>query len=196
MSGRLERWFGAIVSRPAVYAIVQNLAGQAEIAARLRDAIAELGPLPVFLDVGSAEGGFSSRLDANPVFVDLDPRPLAALLRRRPAARALAADAAALPFADAAFDASLCVAVSHHLDDGQLDRVIGELARVSRRVVFLDALRNDDRAVSRWLWRFDRGRHPRTRDRLRGALERRLIVEREGAFTVFHQYALWVATPR
>ena len=71
-----------------------------------------------------------------------------------------------------------------------------QVSRVSRRVVFLDALRNDDRMLSRWLWRFDRGRHPRTRDRLRDALERRLVVERESAFTVLHEYVLWVATPR
>jgi SAM-dependent methyltransferase len=193
----LEKWAARIVSHPAVYRLVQNLAGQARVAARLRSALAEAGPGARLLDVGSAEGGFAARLGIDPVFVDLDPRPLAALLRRRRGSRAAAADATALPFADGAFDVSLCVAVTHHLDDRQLELVVADLARVTRRhLVFLDAVRNDGRALSRWMWKLDRGRYPRTREQLREALERRFTLSPAGEFTVYHQYALWVASPR
>lgn len=193
----LERLAGRIVSNPAVYRLVQNLAGQGQVAARLRSALAELEPRARLLDVGSAEGGFAARLGVDPVFVDLDPRPLAALLRRRHGSRAAAADATALPFADAAFDLSLCVAVTHHLDERQLELVVADLARVTRRhLVFLDALRNDGRALSRWMWKLDRGRYPRTREQLRQALERRFTLSVAREFTVYHQYVLWVASPR
>lgn len=193
--GWLRRALGVLVSRPLVYGFVQNLAGQARIAQRLRAALAALPPGRV-LDVGSAEGSFASRLEVDPVFVDLDPRPLLALRRQRRGSRAAAADATRLPFPDQAFDVSLCVAVSHHLDDGQLERVIAELGRVtSRDLLFLDALRNDQRALSRWLWLHDRGRHPRTIGELRAALERRFRLREEREFTIYHRYVLWVASP-
>lgn len=196
MSGPIERWASALVARPFVYDLVQNLAGQARVAGRLRATVASLRPTRI-LDVGSADGGFAARLELDPVFVDVDPRPLAALLRRRPGSRAAAADATSLPFGDGAFDTSLCVAVSHHLDDGQLERVVSELSRVSRRhLVFLDALRIDGRPLSRWLWKLDRGRHPRTKGELRSALERGFSLASEEEFTVYHRYVIWVATPR
>ncbi len=192
---RLDRMAAALVSRPSIYAMVQTLAGQRRVARRLRDALAALPPGRL-LDVGSAEGGFASRLGRDPVFIDLDPRPLAALRRRGRGSRAAAADAASLPFPDRAFDVSACVAVSHHLDDPQLEKVVAELGRVtSGTLLFLDALRNDGRALSRWLWRYDRGRHPRTLDQLRIALERRFRLLEEQEFTIYHQYVLWVATP-
>jgi len=190
-----QRLAASLVSRPSVYGLVQALAGQGRVAARLREALASL-PAGRLLDVGSADGGFASRLDREAVFVDLDPRPLVALRRRGRGSFAAAADAACLPFPDRAFDVSVCVAVSHHLDDGQLERVVAELGRVtSGTLLFLDALRNEDRAVSKWLWRYDRGRHPRTRDQLREALERRFQLGEKREFTVYHQYVLWVASP-
>jgi len=195
-AGRLERAAAALVARPAVYAVVQALAGQARVAARLGSALASLAPHGPLLDVGSAEGGFASRLGLDPFFLDIDLRPLAALRRRRPRSRAAAGDATRLPCRDSAFDVSLCVAVSHHLDDGQLERVVSELARVTRgHLVFLDALRNDRRSLSRWLWRFDRGRHPRTRSELQSVLERRFRLRNPEEFTVHHQYALWIGSP-
>lgn len=192
---RLDRMAAALVSHPSIYAVVQTLAGQGRVAERLGEALAALPPGRL-LDVGSAEGGFASRLRRDPVFVDLDPRPLAALRRRGRGSRAAAADAASLPFLDRAFDVSVCVAVAHHLDDAELERVVAELRRVtSGTLLFLDALRNDGRALSRWLWRYDRGRHPRTLAQLSGALERRFRLLEKREFTIYHQYVLWVAAP-
>ena len=196
-SGRLERWAGKLVSHPAVYDVVQNLAGQARIAGRLRASLQALGPVGDVLDVGSSDGGFGVRLGVDPVFVDLDPRPLAALLRRGTGTRAAAADASLLPFGDRAFEVSLCVAVTHHLDDQQLESVVSELSRVTRtNLVFLDALRNDSRRLSRWMWRLDRGRYPRTLAELERALGRRFTLAAPQQFTVYHQYVLWIASPR
>ena len=91
--------------------------------------------------------------------------------RREGPARLVGGDAARLPFRDRCFDLSLCLFVSHHLDDEELRRALRGLARVtSGALVFADAVRNDRRAVSRWLWNYDRGRHPRTEETITGLL--------------------------
>ncbi len=190
-----QRLAAALVSRPFVYDLVQNLAGQARVAGRLRE-IAHRLPRRRVADIGSASGGFSLRLGIDPVFLDLDPRALKALRRKAPGARAVAADAARLPLGDAGFDLALCVAVLHHLDDATLAAVVPELARVcSGRLLLLEPLRNDRRAVSRWLWRYDRGRHPRTRDEIVASLAGHFRIEEEIAFAVYHEYLICVAVP-
>lgn len=195
----LERAAAALVSRPVVYGIVQALAGQARVAARLNSAVAALGIGGAggsVLDVGSAEGGFAARVGIDPVYIDVDARPLLALRRRDAKSRAAAADASRLPFEDGAFDVTLCVAVSHHLAPEVLEGAVSELARVTRRrLVFLDAVRDDGRRLSRWLWKLDRGRYPRTQEDLGAALARRFRLDPPANFTVLHRYVLWVATP-
>ena len=197
MSGTLlQRLAAALVSRPFVYDLVQDLAGQAKVAERLREAV-ERFPHRRVVDVGSAAGGFALRLGVDPVCLDLDPRPLAALRRRAPAARAVAADAARLPFPDGAFDLALCVAVFHHVDDATLSSVVAELARIcAGRMLLLEPLKNDGRRVSRWLWHYDRGRHPRTRDQLVAILEPHFRLDETIEFAVYHQYLICVASPR
>ncbi len=197
MSGTLlQRLAAALVSRPFVYDLVQNLAGQAKVAERLRGALDRV-PHRRVLDVGSAAGGFALRLGIVPVCLDLDPRPLAALRRRTDGALAVAADASRLPFSDGAFDLALCVAVLHHVDDATVPRVVSELARVaSGRLLLLEPLRNDGRRISRWLWRYDRGRHPRNREELISILERAFRVDEATEFAVYHQYLLCRTSPR
>ena len=193
----LQRIASSLVSQPRVYKFVQALAGQPRIAARVREVFSANPTDGRVLDVGSSEGSFAERLNLDLLFVDVDWKPLVSLRRRRPGSRAAAASATDLPFADRAFDVTLCVAVSHHLDDAQLEAAIRELARVTRgHLVFLDAIRNERRALSRWLWRFDRGRYPRTRAELEAALGRGFHLRRSDAFAVRHQYVIWVAAPR
>ena len=193
----LQRVAASLVSRPAIYDLVQRAAGQPRLAEHVSRAVSLLGPLGRLLDVGTAEGGFAARLGLDAVLIDLDPRPLAALRRKRPSARAAAADATLMPFGPDAFDVTFCLLVSHHLDDEQLRGVVSELARVtSRKLVFLDAVRNEERALSRWMWRFDRGRHPRTAREIGDALAEGFLPDAPEAFTVRHQYSIWVLSPR
>lgn len=192
----LQRLAAALVSRPFVYELVQDLAGQAKVAERLRTALDRLPPHRRALDVGSAAGGFALRVGIAPVCLDLDPRPLLALRRREPSAKAVAADAARLPFPDGAFDLTLCVAIFHHVDDATLARAVTDLARVtSGHLLLLEPLRNDARRISRWLWHYDRGRHPRTRSELIATLGRCFQVDEAIEFAVYHQYLLCVARP-
>jgi SAM-dependent methyltransferase len=192
---RLQRFAAALVSRPSVYELVQNLAGQAQVAARVREVVERL-PRRLVADVGSSEGGFGLRLGIDPLFLDLDPRALRALRRKASGARAIAADVSRLPLPDGCIDLVLCVAVVHHLDDATLAAAVPELARVcSGRLLLLEPLRNDRRRVSRWLWRYDRGRHPRTREELVAILASHFRVEEEIAFAVYHEYLICVALP-
>ena len=100
--------------------------------------------------------GSGSWLNLEGVFIDID------LLAPRPPPPPRAGSRAVVAmrrrsFRDRAFDVVSCVAVSHHLDDQQLEGAVGELRRVTAgSLLFLDALRKDHRRLSRWLWSHDR----------------------------------------
>jgi ubiquinone/menaquinone biosynthesis C-methylase UbiE len=189
----LQRIAASLVSRPAIYDLVQRAAGQEIVSRRLRAATERLPPA-LCLDVGGSSGGFARRLGAETVCLDVDLRPLLALKRSDPRARALAGDGARLPFPTGTFQRTLCVMVFHHVDDDTLPGLVAELSRVtSGHLVFLEPLLNPRRAVSRFLWNYDRGRHPRDRARLLDALSKNFVVEETTEFAVYHQYLLAIA---
>jgi ubiquinone/menaquinone biosynthesis C-methylase UbiE len=192
----LQRLAASLVSRPFVYELVQNLAGQGRVAERLAAVLSRL-PSGRLLDVGSSEGSFARRLGREAVGLDVDVRALAAARSRGGYHTVVAADASRLPFGGGRFGITLFVAVAHHLDDGQLSAALEELARVtSGHFLLLDPLRNDRRAVSRWLWRYDRGRFPRTSEYLVNELSRDFEIVEMDQFAVYHEYLLCVAVPR
>ena len=192
----LRRLAHAIGSIPVLYDLVQRLVGQAKVAARVREAI-ELLPRGRTLDVGSAGGRMADRIGLRPVFADVDLRPLAARRLRVGEAQVVGCDAVNLPFPDRCFDLSLCFFVSHHLSDREFRRALADLARVTAgALVFADAVRNDRRVVSRWLWRYDRGQHPRTENTIVSFLGERFDLSEVVHFSVYHQYMLCIAHPR
>ena len=192
----LQRLAAALVSRPFVYNLVQVVAGRNRVIKRLRDATGSLPPGRI-LDVGSASGRVGLDLGIRPVCLDIDFLPLSDRRRRGTLDLAVQGDAARLPFARKSFDLTLCTAVSHHLDDDTLLAALAEIGHVtSGTFLFFDAIRNDSRWLSRWLWRFDRGRHPRTEEQLRQALERSFQPRTTAMFAVFHTYFLFLGTPR
>jgi hypothetical protein len=68
--------------------------------------------------------------------------------------------------------------------------MLDELRRVTReRVVFVDAVVSP-RLTSRALWRYDRGRHPRSADVLKRELEARFEVVAAEEYTILHRYLL------
>lgn len=192
----LRRLAHAIGSIPGLYDLLQKLAGQGKVASRASEAIALL-PRGRTLDVGSAGGRMADRIGLTPVFADIDLTPLAARRRRGGEPPVVGCDAVNLPFPDLCFDLSLCFLVSHHLSDKEFRRALEDLARVTAgSLVFADAVRNDRRGVSRWLWRYDRGRHPRTEDTILSFLRERFDLTKVVRFSVYHQYMLCVARPR
>ena len=163
----LRRIAQAIASNPTLYQLIQSVSGQRLTAKQLAVALAGADTRRA-LDVGSAGGGTSRGLLKGPVSIDVDVPSLAALKRANDEARAVAGSIAALPFRSGSFPTAICVAVSHHLDGPTLAAGLREIARVvSDRFVFIDAVKIDHRWMSRLLWRYDRGRSPRTRARSR-----------------------------
>lgn len=190
----LKAFASWIASRPLFYELIQLLAGQPITVRHLRRAIDDPAGA---LDVGSAGGGATRNLLRDPVSVDVDLVSIAALARRRPGARAVVASAAALPFRPRSFKTVVCSAVAHHLDDATFAAALAEMARVTAgKLVFVDGLRNDRRLVSKLLWRYDRGRNPRTRDELLEAIGRSFSIEAIDEYQHGHQVMLCVARPR
>jgi SAM-dependent methyltransferase len=187
--GLAGRALASVVARPAVYDLVQRLAGIETIFRRVRPTLAGSAGALV-LDVGAGTGIVEPQLpsSARYVWLDSDPQKLQGF-RTKSQAPALLADATRIPLRDASVDWALSTAVSHHLDDAQLAQMLDELRRVSKRVFFLDAVLSP-RRTSRLLWRYDRGRYPRQASVLRRELASRFHLLEDEEFTVHHTYLL------
>jgi SAM-dependent methyltransferase len=185
-----------IASQPVLYELIQFTAGRRQTIRRLEQVLATI-PRTSALDVGSASGGATRNLLPRAVSIDIDAAALALMKRRNADARPVAASAGMLPFRSRAFDVTVCMAVFHHLDDATMHAALAEIARVTAdRFVFIDALRNERRWLSRLLWRYDRGRHPRTREELLRAIGQAFDVESVSDYRNGHEFVICVASPR
>ena len=188
--GLVGRAVAAVVAVPAVYDLVQRLAGLEETHRRLRRML-EDGDGALVLDVGAGTGMLETILPptARYLWLDSDLQKLAGF-RARSASPAIVGNATTLPLADASVDWAISSGVAHHLDDAELERMLDELRRVTLTgVVFVDAVVSGAPA-SRLLWRYDRGRHPRTSDTLWQAVERRFDIVAAEEFRLLHRYLL------
>ena len=203
MLTRLKNLAHRIVARPVVYDIVQRLVGAGKIRRRLQTYVAELGDQGAVLDIGGGTGLYRDVWPAGWHYINLDndPEKLRGFLRRSSRDTALLGDAAAVPVPDMSLDAVICTFVSHHLPDETLAAFVRESARVLRptgTLIFIDPIWQPDRIVSRWLWAFDRGAHPRTRGRLLAAMSEHFELERveELVIPFLNEYVLCSGTPR
>jgi SAM-dependent methyltransferase len=192
-AGVVARTVQRVVAVPAVYDAVQRMAGSRSLGLRLAEVLGSADGALV-LDAGAGTGNLERLLPpgARYLWLDADEQKLAGF-RAKSDAAAVLGDATRIPLEDRSVDWAVSVGVSHHLDDAQFERSLDELRRVAReRVVFLDAVLSIA-TTSRLLWRYDRGRHPRTADVLRRALAKRFDLLDEQEFKVRHRYLLVVA---
>ncbi|MBK9154479.1 MAG: methyltransferase domain-containing protein [Chloracidobacterium sp.] len=110
------------------------------------------------LDVGAGTGELLSEVadlarankkTAHLVGLDLNERSaceIAAASRDCPEIAAVRGDAFMLPFADNAFDYSMCSLFTHHLSDEQIPLVLVEMSRVARRGIFVIDLKRSSTA--------------------------------------------------
>jgi ubiquinone/menaquinone biosynthesis C-methylase UbiE len=99
------------------------------------------------LDVGAGSGELlrvvrewaqRNNRQARLVGLELNSRSAQAISRQaEPRISAVRGDALELPFADDAFDYAICSLFTHHFTDDQVTTIIGELARVARRRLFV-----------------------------------------------------------
>lgn len=192
MNSLSERIFGD----PLLYDAVQRAAGLERLRRRLSPILGHLGP-GTLLDIGAGTGSFYGLLPPHVKYVplDIDRRKLDRLRDTHKGLNGVVASATALPFDDDSFDYSLCTNVAHHLPDADLDLMVVELGRVTRKqLVFVDALRVN-RLASRILWSIDRGSHARSYEELVERLTSRFASQLAEAFTLRHSYVLFVGVP-
>lgn len=179
--------------------LVQMLVGLKQAQQRLACHVADAHHKTV-LDVGAGTGLYRQVLPetAEYIWLDMDPVKLGGFRRRRMTYRAmLLADATRLCLRDRSVDLALCISVAHHLSDEALARLLSEMARVVReKAVFLEPLDRPDSAVSRLLWRCDRGSWPRSAAVLLNAIQVDFAVEHAAQYRVYHRYLLCIARPR
>jgi SAM-dependent methyltransferase len=190
-----------VVARPVIYDIVQKIAGSEEIRRHLRSHVETLGDHGQVLDLGGGTGLYRGLWSAgwNYICLDNDPEKLRGFLRRNPQDTVLLADVTAVPMADASLDAVICTAVSHHLPEEKLDAFARESARLLRpsgTLIFLDAIWQPDRRVSRLLWAFDRGARPRTREHTLAVLGDQFELEHIEELVIQHEYIICTGRPR
>src|SRR5436309_1797468 len=102
----LRAFLHRLVANPRVYDFVQRFVGRDYVRRRLLKALDAAQPLGRTVDVGGGTGAITELLppDSEYVCLDYDPRKLQGFRRRSPAGRAIVANAAHIPLADASFD--------------------------------------------------------------------------------------------
>jgi pyridine nucleotide-disulfide oxidoreductase family protein len=194
----LLRLVHRLVAKPWLYNVAQSLAGAETVRRHLRPRLQETSGKLV-LDVGAGTGLYLSCFPptARYIWLDPDPQKLDGF-RGTPdgARRAVLGDATCLGLRRDAVDFAVCTNVTHHLDEKQLAQCVDELARVVRGKLILHDAVKTARPVSRLMWRLDRGSHPRSREALLAAVERRFAIEHVERYSTWHEYVLLVAVPR
>lgn len=164
---------------------------------RLKPVLAETEGDTV-LDVGGGTGNATLILPSLQSYIclDNDPMKLSGLKRKQLSLNSLLGDATRMPVRDKGVDDVLCLNVLHHLSDDQVSSFLREAARIARkRFIVMDPLDRPHSLVSRTLWRYDRGSHPRSKDTLRSFLESHFKIERTENFAVYHEYLICVCRP-
>ena len=119
------------MSRPLCDDIGSGYSGERRTDPRIAERIwAALGDARTVVNVGAGTGSYEPR---DREVVAVEPSEVMRAQRPAGAARCVAAEAEALPFADGAFDAAMAVLSDHHWHDPVAG--LREMARVARRVV-------------------------------------------------------------
>jgi len=194
----LRRILGTVVANPWVYDAVQKMAGREENYRRLRPLLAQAkGEL--LLEAGAGTGEITRILDpaTRYLWLDNDVQKLTGFLSKNKNHLAVLADGTRIPLADQSVHSVLTIAVTHHLQDHELDLFLAELARVCRQqLVFLDALDDPSLLVSKLMWRYDRGSQPRTYENLLSKLRQHFELEMIHRYKIYHEYLLCTGKPR
>jgi ubiquinone/menaquinone biosynthesis C-methylase UbiE len=153
------------------------------------------------LDVGGGAGSAQSLWSSDCLYVclDIDDAMVRAFRPRRPRSLALQADAIRMPISDHSVDQVLCKFVCHHIPDDSLGHLFQETRRVlkdSGSLLLVEPIWRSDSRVSRLLWRYDRGSHPRTPESLSSSMSEHFVVRRMQRLKTWHTYAFYVATPK
>jgi ubiquinone/menaquinone biosynthesis C-methylase UbiE len=194
----LRRILGKVVANPSVYDAVQKLAGREENYRRLQPLLSRAKG-EILLEAGAGTGEVTRILDPTTryLWLDNDVQKLTGFQHKNKGHLAVLADGTSIPLADKSVHSVLTSAVTHHLQDHELDLFLAELARVCRhQLVFLDALDDPSSLVSNLMWRYDRGSRPRTYENLLSKLQQYFELETIQRYKIYHEYLLCAGKPR
>jgi ubiquinone/menaquinone biosynthesis C-methylase UbiE len=194
----LRSILSTVVANPWVYDLVQKAAGREENYRRLKPLLAHAKG-EVLLEAGAGTGEITRILDPTTryLWLDNDTQKLSGFKQKNKGHWAVLADGTGIPLASRSVHSVLTLAVTHHLQDHDLDLFLAELARVCRhQLVFLDGLEDRSSMVSNLMWHYDRGSHPRTEQHLLSKLRQYFDLEEVQRYKIYHQYLLCTGTPR
>jgi SAM-dependent methyltransferase len=195
---RLLHW---LIAKPAIYELVQKLAGTDSLDRRtslLIGPLTESDERAFVLDVGGGTGRSRRIWPAHWRYVCLDPDPHKSISSNETITRVVG-DASKLPLAAGSADVIVMRLMAHHLDDRHLERALEEASKSLRRggsLLLIDPIWKHRRLLSRFLWRYDVGRHPRTSQALESFVSSRFTVDRTDAWTTLHEFVLVLAHPK
>jgi SAM-dependent methyltransferase len=187
-----------IVAQPLVYDAVQKFFGADECHRQLRPFL-EPTAGSLVLEIGAGTGDWARVLPptARYLWYDNDPVKLSGFRAKKLSPLAVLADAANLCLKKKSVDYALCVFLSHHLTDEELDDFLRQLAQVCRnRLIFMDGYRHDSSVISNLMWKYDRGSHPRYPGAILGAIQKWFDIDRKAEFSVYHHYLICTGTPK
>jgi ubiquinone/menaquinone biosynthesis C-methylase UbiE len=192
MIGLLHR----LAAQPLIYNCLQNLAGQKVNLNKLSSHTKTLPPCTV-VDVGGGTGVAGNLWPPGSRYIclDIEMPKLERFRSRNPNGFALLSDATRMSIAAESVDAVLCMCFTHHLSDEMVDRTVTEVLRVLRvggTFILLDAVHDDQRWISRILWKLDRGSYPHSAETLRGKFTANFRVIHWEQYSIYHEYVLGV----
>ena len=85
--------------------------------------------------------------------------------------------------------------MSHHLTDSQLTGFFREAARISRMLVFVDAVEQRNSWLRTTLWKYDRGSFPRSAETLATMMAGYFKLEHQESYSKLYKYVLFVGIP-
>jgi ubiquinone/menaquinone biosynthesis C-methylase UbiE len=190
-----------LASNPWIYELSHRIAKTNRLDPVLAAHTGGLSSCSRVLDVGGGSGSAQSLWSSDCLYVclDIDGAMLRAFRPRRPRSQAVQADALRLPISDHSVDQVLYKFVCHHIPDEALGRLFQESRRVlkeSGRLLLVEPIWRSDSRVSRILWRYDRGSHPRTPDSLSSSISEHFVVHHTQRLKTWHTFAFYVATPK
>lgn len=193
----LVRILERIVANPWIYDGIQRMAGREENYRRLIPFLMRAkGEL--LLDAGAGTGEITRILDPTIryVWLDNDTQKLSGFRRKCERGLAVLGDVTRIPLAQSSVHTALCVALSHHLTDLELNELFSGLSRVCRnQLIFLDAIEERSSPISNLMWRYDRGSYPRTPKYLTNMLMQHFAVEETQRYNIYHHYLLCIGRP-
>jgi ubiquinone/menaquinone biosynthesis C-methylase UbiE len=197
----LTQLFHWVVGSSFVYDLSQRIAGSGPLDATLREHTSKVPSTSRVLDVGGGTGRSRHLWPSECAYflLDADSRMLRGFAVSNHSGYAVRGDALRLPFADASIHWLLCKQVSHHIEEAHLVDLFGEIRRVLKpdgRVLFVDAVWRSESLISKLLWKYDRGSHPRTEEQLRDAIAVQFAVEGTWSLVNNHRYVAFLLVPK